>query len=168
MENNHSNDMVLFSLFQHSSVSFYFFLSLSPHWIQKASFCSKHYFISFLQRYALGRKIRKRLNFIDLGVFFLFLGQRQEFQYWEQRKGLILALAGCQLNFFSGSVRVSPWRDFPPPLRFCNKTLYKEQTFYFIPHWTSLAFGAQDSSWALSGRTQRRVLEPLFPRHTAT
>lgn len=151
------NIVNLLSLFLPLSLS----PSLFPSWIQTFSFCSEHYFISSLQKYLCGIKIRKSFNFITLEVF--------HFSGAEKVASGLRATEGVNTGLGQASVKLFFWlcSGFPLEgisLRLSNKTLYKEQTFYFAPHWFQ---ELKTFSQALSGGTERRVLEPLFSHRSS-
>ena len=100
--------------------------------------------------------MRKSFNFIDLEVF--------SFSVMERAVSVRSATEGVNAELGWESVKLFFWlcSRFPLEgisLRLCNKTLYKEPTFYFIPYQTSLVLGAQDPSQEPSGGTERSVLE---------
>lgn len=74
-------------------------------------------------------------------------------------KGLTLALAGCQGNFFFWLCSGFPLEGIS--LRLCDKTLYKEQPFYFTPT-APTAAGADQASQARS-RGRGRSGSHRFP-----
>ena len=86
------------------------------------------------------------------------------FSMMERAVSVLSAMEGVNAGLGWVSVKLFSWlcSRFPLEgisLRLCNKTLYKEPTFYFIPYQTSLALGAQDPSQAPSGGTERSILE---------
>ena len=132
------------------------FLWLSSPLLDSESLILKQASAFIKQDILLEWKARKSFNFIAV--------ERFSFSMMKTGVSVLSAMEGVNAGLGRVSVKLFFWlcSRFPLEgisLRLCNKTLYKEPIFNFIPYQTSLALGAQDPSQAPSGGTERSILE---------